>query len=491
MASASLRLLLASVAAISLASCESERRAKEISRRLGNEIDSRVEATRSAEAEGPTLRRADDPHLGVVGATAPPPARLPDRVESEGGFTLNTAIRLEPAAIAQRIQDATGIPVILDLAFGPTDAVEKRARPVRYRGPLSRFLDTACARWDASWEFSEGVIRISDMLTELYRVRASTAESDLDFQTSGNQGGTGSITTGIRVETAFWREIERALADLVSPGRFHLSPASGIVSITAPPSVHRRAAAFLEEANSVYDARIAIEVVAAFVDVTDADEFGLSLDFLRQVLGEDIVLGLGSTGASTAPVVAALRVRGDSAWSGSSGLVRALSRSDRVVDYRTASAITRHGSPVPINLARRRDIVRSIEVTVTEDKRTTSVESETIDTGLAMSAYPRLLEGKRIHLTLSLVASDLVELLPYDAGGDSGTIQLATIEERRLTHDLVIEQGETLLLAGYEQEKAGIRKKGVGAPELFALGGGSTADTRLHRLFLLVSARVL
>ena len=122
-------------------------------------------------------------------------------------------------------------------------------------------------------------------------------------------------------------------------------------------------------------------------------------------------------------------------------MLRALSRTNRVIDYRTANAITRHGSPVPIRLSRRMDIVRQVTVTVDGDSSTTAIESETLDTGLSISAHPRLVDPGKVHLTLSVAASDLVSLVPFQANEDN-QVQLATVDERRLTHDFVIRDDE-------------------------------------------------
>ena len=80
---------------------------------------------------------------------------------------------------------------------------------------------------------------------------------------------------------------------------------------------------------------------------------------------------------------------------GTTAMLRALSRTNRVIDYRTANAITRHGSPVPSRLSRRQDIVSRVTVTVTGEGSTTSVESETLDTGMSISVLPRLIEPAR------------------------------------------------------------------------------------------------
>ena len=489
---------LLAIAGLSLAGCGGVRRADSEAARLQNSAETRLASASDIGQADDLIRHANTPYLGEVRSRERPPPKLPAAVETEGGFSLRTGISLTPAEAARRIAQATKIPTVVlinPLMRVSSEAVAEQQAPIFYAGPLSGFLDQMCAYWDTAWEYDSGVIRIHNTVTTIYEIRASVATSEFSLQTTNTSPNTGSVSTDMRIQTSLWAEVRSALADQVQPGRFDMAPGTGLVSVTAPPSVHRKVDAYISRANRIFDSRILIDIVAAFIDVAGLDDYGISFELLRNASHGNSAITLGRPHLSTEGGFASFRVTNGASgragqYPGSQLLLHALSRSNRLVDYRTASAITRHGSPVPIRMARKQDIVRSVEIIATETSRTTSIESETLDTGLSLSAYPRILNQDRVHLTLALVASDLVNLTSFTTGGDS-SVQLATVDERRLTHDLVLLPGETLLLAGYEQEQAKVERTGVGSPNFPLLGGGGIGKTARTRLFLIVSARIL
>jgi len=465
---------------------------EELAREVGA-VAAPTEEERPAESR---VLLEEAPYLGTVqsedGRTVP----LPGRLERPDGFTLITAAPLPAPELAQRIAEIADIPVVLDMRLPDARArADANAAAIRYQGALSGFLDILSRQWDVEWTYLDGVISIADMIYRSYPVHASAALSSLSLRTADSNADTGSLSTGVQLETAAWQEIDANLASLVRPGRYSLSPGAGLVGVHAPPSVQAAVRSYLDKTNKIFGARIVIEVAAAFLDVTGLDDYSASLDFLSQALGDRAKLSLGRSGLVQNGIVARFQISeniGGSAarFAGTTAALQALSRTDRVIDYRTANAITRHGSPVPIRLSRRQDIVRRISVVTNGETSTTAIEPETIDTGLSITIHPRLVESGRVHLTLSLSASALVNLVPFRSSGDE-QVQLATVDERRLTHDLVIDEDELAVLAGYEQRRASQLHEGVGAPKNMLLGGSDREEAVNSRLFLFVTARRL
>ena len=490
-AKAAARSCAVPIAAALAAACDEAAPRSDSVAALQEMVANRTEAASQATSPGGRIIRESAPYLGKITALEEPEAQLPARLEGPSGFAWTTGAPIPPGEIAARVTRATGIPVVLDFGLPETRTrIIESAGAIRYRGPLSGFLDVLGSQWDTGWTYRNGVVRIVDRIFKAYPVRASVAQSSLSLETADSGTESGSLDTGVRLESAAWEEIETNLQGIVDRGSFSLSPSAGLVSVTAPPSVHEAVSEYLSRANEVFDTRISIEVAAAFLDVTDLDNYGLSLTFLASLLDEDVSMRLGRDSASQAPGIASVTILesatgGLARHVGTTAMLHALSRTNRIIDYRTANAITRHGSPVPIRLSRRRDIVRRVSVTVEGDTSTTAVESETLDTGLSISAHPRLVDPGKVHLTLSVSASDLVSLVPFQAG-ENNTVQLATVDERRLTHDFVIGSNELVILAGYEQRRAGRLGEGIGRPDFFLLGGSRTSDDLQSRLYLFV-----
>lgn len=460
-------------------------------------IDDRVtQELERADLDQRQLRTSDRPRLGDIEPPDSSPTPLPPRTETRTGITLAADSPISPEQIAARLFETTSVPVLIELRPEFLPLGQTAEVTLRYIGPLSGILDILASHWDADWAYDGEAIRISNEISRVYQVQASAASSQVSLETSDPDLDTGSLTTSLSVESAVWQEMADTLRGMVNPGTVQMAPTAGLATVMAPPRVHRRIEEFLDQANELFTARIAIEIVAAFLDVGDLDEFGLSGGFVSEVLGGDARIQIGSATAGTIPTIASITVPEDVAGSaarhaGSTAVLQALSRSNRVVDYRSANAVTRHGAPVPISLSRKQDIVSGISITEDDDgTSTSSVESETITTGLSITAFPRILERGRVHLTVSLVASNLVEINRHETTG-GGHIQLPTVEERRLTHDLVLKRDELVLLAGYEQEIASRTANGAGHANFFLLGGDRRSESARTRLILLVSARTL
>lgn len=461
-------------------------------------LEQRLDRNQAAAADPSRrqLRVSNRPRLGEIIKPDESPLPLPPRTETRTGVVIAADNPVLPEQVAARLRDATGIPVVINLRPEYLPLSLPVEVSLRYSGPLSSLLKSLASRWDAEWSYDGETVRITNAVSRVYQVQASAASSQISLETSDPDLDTGSQSTSLSVESAVWKEVADTLREMVDPGSVQLSPTAGLATVLAPPSVHRRVETFLAKANELFTVRIAIEIVAAFLDVGDVDEFELTGSFLSEVLGGDAQVQLGTGSGSSTPSIASIivpeNVTGDAArYAGSTAILHALSRKNRVVDYRSANAVTRHGAPVPISLSRKQDIVSGITVTEDDDgSSTSSIESETITTGLSITAFPRIVEHERVHLTVSLVASNLVQIDSHETS-DGGSIQLPTVEERRLTHDLVLDRDELVLLAGYEQELASRSASGAGHSDFFLLGGSRRRESTRTRLILLVSAKTL
>ena len=371
-----------------LASCSDPEHIGRISD-LTKKIEKRVEASEiSAIASPSELRISQTPYLGKVGSSHERASRLPAEFDREN-FTLLTDAPLEPEEVAQRISEATNVPVHLDLDPGYATSASLNGfggSVHRYAGSLSRFLDQLAVLWDAEWRHRSGIVLIRNAIPKAYQIEASAATSAVGFLTTDGSAESGQMSTEFSISSELWEEVNASLVELVNPGTMNISRSTGLVSVVAPPSVHQRVQDYVDRANSTFGARITLEIVAAFLNVDGLDSQGLSLNLLRKATDGDTSIEIGTDFSSATGSIASFRVLPDASggaaqYADARVLIQALSRSGRLVDVRTASAITRHGSPVPIRLARKRDIVRSIEVVATADIQTTSIESETLNTG--------------------------------------------------------------------------------------------------------------
>jgi hypothetical protein len=95
-----------------------------------------------------------------------------------------------------------------------------------------------------------------------------------------------------------------------------------------------------------------------------------------------------------------------------------------------------------------------------------------------------------VNVFLSFSANDLTDLQNFQIG-DTGTVELATIDNRTVWTEMPLKSGQTLVLAGTEQEKVSKTDQGIGDSWNFFLGGQRAGTVIKTRLVLLVTPTIM
>jgi Flp pilus assembly secretin CpaC len=179
-------------------------------------------------------------------------------------------------------------------------------------------------------------------------------------------------------------------------------------------------------------------------------------------------------------------------FAGSQIFLNAVSTSQRLADFRTATATGRNGVPMPITLTTNQDIVRSLTNAVGLQTGTTSVtaQTSTINYGFSLTALPRVIAPGVVNVFLSFSANDLTNLQNFQIGA-TGSVELATIDNRTVWTEMPLKSGQTLVLAGTEQEKVNRTDQGLGDSWNFLLGGQKVGGVVKTRLILLVTPTII
>ena len=89
-----------------------------------------------------------------------------------------------------------------------------------------------------------------------------------------------------------------------------------------------------------------------------------------------------------------------------------------------------------------------------------SITTDTIVTGFQMQLLPRVLNTKEILLRYSLNLSDLVALETFNATDSS--VQLPEVSRSKFEHQVMLKNGQTLVMSGFERQRTETDRKGVG-----------------------------
>ena len=424
---------------------------------------------------------------------------LPEAVEGVRGIALRIPGQSNVTTIAAAVTDATDIPMNIRTRYVLGNGTETTVvdvpistlMRVNYEGSLSAFLDRLAARMDVGWSYDGTIITIDRMIRSTWRVSLPLGATSFSRTTEGESGHT--LSTELNLDP--WADLQRRLAPLAPPpARVTLSPETGRVDAFGPPSIHHAIREVLDDVAQTAKTRIGLDVAVYFVDSDKADEFGVSTNLenvrVGELAGRDIttnisfqsaVGGLSSFLAGQAGGGIVLS-RGNSFFS-----FEALARNSAVVDYRLASSVAQSGVMTPIGLTEERSYIRSVTRERADDDNpgTVTYEIGEMETGLTLAALPRLVDDRQIQLSLTFSQRAFRGFDP-DVLTRTGTIQAPTIDNRRITNETVLSPGETLVLAGYEQDLAERGDSGAGFFRRIGLGGKTEAKRRKVRMVLMV-----
>lgn len=366
---------------------------------------------------------------------------------------------------------------------------------VSHIGKLSDFLDNVSLRFRIGWKYEDRKITFYKNLTNTYLVKVLPSTNSASIQIGGESDsgvGASSQASSSEYEIDLWSEISEALSTIVGDaGTFTASRSTGTVSVTAPPSVMKRVESYIQEQNQRFSQQVALNVQVFNVGLNDSDDISsnVSLDWVGGSLvdaGFDAVSSGGAGGAGLAWSI----LRPVKGFDNITGIVQALSTKGDVSVVTTANATTLNNVPTPIQVGNTRGYVASVESTTDADGNvSTSMETASITTGFNMQLIPRVMGNGIVALQYNISTSELIG--PEDgfevfSNGDS-TVQLPNMNNRAFTQQVMIPNGNTLVLAGFEQTKSSVNSSGTGFADNWLMGGSKSGSMRREVMVIMIT----
>jgi type IVB pilus formation R64 PilN family outer membrane protein len=385
--------------------------------------------------------------------------------------------------------------------------------PLNYTGPLSGLLDIVSAHFNVSWRYEGGKIVLDQVVTRSFDVPALSVAASLSFdlgtQSSNGQGSTGGTTsTGNSSATTksqidVFAELDAGLKEMVGDGTFSINKVTGVVTVTATPATTSRVAKFIEGVNERLSDQVAMSVKVYSVTLTDSEAFNLDIAGIFKKSGKyGINIGNAAATAGVVPAVGAAEGAGfgwallnpSSEWYGTNALVDALSTAGKVSEVRNLNQVTLNGIPVPIQVGELRDYVSKVEKTTSDTGESFSVETDNVSTGFSMQLAPRIQRDGDVILQYGL---NISELVGTDDGFDSYTtpdgqkLQLRRLKQRNFIQQARIPNGNTLVLAGFDQVKSKDNRRGAGNANFPLFGGGRDSSVEHEIIVIAITPTVL
>lgn len=407
-------------------------------------------------------------------------ARLPQRVQSANSVHLQSRDPMAIGDIAARLTEITRIPHTL--ALGPAGRVISesvtneaqagdidaeggvtlvgqartsttssnevdalRIRP-NLRGPLSSVLDEIAASFELDWSFSDGRVIFRDFVTRQYQVSALPIQA-----TTSTAMGSNGISSTTATATDVWTEITESLENIISEGStLSIGASTGTITITARIGDHARVADYIRATNERVGQQVAFDINVITVVLNENESFGLDLSAALSRSGIDLgVVGRPTTSEAVGSINIGI-TRSDVSVQ---AIARSLSSYGRVSVETRAGTTTANNRVAPIEVVDEVAYLREVRIEegVNDARDRITRSADTATTGFQMQLLPRIMNTRDIMVQYSVRISELNNLRTFGDGNEA--IQLPEISTTSFEQQAVLENGQTLIMAGFERRR--------------------------------------
>lgn len=447
-------------------------------------------------------------------------------------FQSRFAMAYEPRAtlrsIARTVSRATGLQVTFtqDAATSAATPIYNNSMKVEER--LIDVLDQATQLADLSWRYINGGVEIFDTETRTFHIAAVPGTSEFTAKlgakntggagTSANQASQISSDSGqsltIKNAIDFWKSVREEVQQQVGPrGKFVVSEASGIVTVTDSPRNLSRIEKYFKDMNSHRIRQVMVSVKLYSVTTNAKDNYSLDWSMIYKNLNQYAALGMRganyatqaafnpTTGQITLARAAATGSTGlnfmilddgtkRGGFYGSDVLLQAMSSQGAASLVTEAVAITTSGEPVPLNITKETSYLAAITTTaVSGGTSQSSLTPGVVTTGFSMNLLPKLMPNDGVSLQAAIDLSSLDRMAEITSSGQ--TIQIPEKSGRSFMQKVHLRSGQTLVIGGFQQTGNQFGTSGVGSVDMNPAGGSRTSDHTKTTLILTMTPIVV
>ncbi|MFA7588549.1 MAG: hypothetical protein WCY11_20575 [Novosphingobium sp.] len=456
-------------------------------------------------------------------------ALLPARLQTPNAVQLRSRDPMTLDEITTRLSEITGIPHIM--ALGPTgrlvsaqdsnvlsaseasatsgiqDGTDSGGRPqprngaaVRaqqaqqtqepgitmrpdLRGTLSDVLNQITSTFEVEWSYSDGRVLFRDYVTRKYQITALPATSGQSTSIGSN-----SITSSSTLNSDVWAEVRETLSGLVGDGSaVSIGSTTGLVTVTAKVSDQNRVEEYIEQLNGSVGQQISFDVQVLTVSLNDENEFGLDLG--AALAGSGGGLRIGSAPYSSGGSLGDYNIGVLSGDFSLGAVVNALSSQGAVSISTRAGATTSNNRAAPIEVVDETPYLS--EVTIEEDdngKDRILRSTDTVTTGFQMQLFPRIMNNRDIMVQYTVRLSELNGIRTFGDGNES--IQMPDVSTTSFEQQAVLENGQTLILAGFERERLS-RDRNGNITGLSGMGAAKADSQQRVATVMMITPRII
>lgn len=347
------------------------------------------------------------------------------------------------------------------------------ARRVRFEGSTEAFCRYLASLYGAEWRYdpaaksvifaAEGT-RTFTLLAAAgktaYKNQITNQSKDNDTSGGGAFGQTVNASD-ISSQTAqsnntdltldVWNEALTAIKALLSKtGTVTANMASGTVTVTDSAPVLRRVEGFVREFNRKLSRQVALEVRVWQLNIEDESDVGLNLQALFE--DQNLMLATGMTLAGMAKDTAgelSATITG-SKLKGSQATLKALSTYGKTSLVTSGSGVTMNNMPLPVQNTTKDTYLAGMSLNTSDYGQTSQITPGEVTTGFAMTVIPHILDRRTLILQYNASLTSLDAVREYS--NNTIKVEMPKVSTRAFSQRVTMRMGQTLVLAGFEQE---------------------------------------
>lgn len=361
--------------------------------------------------------------------------------------------------------DSSSLEALLDGDFSSSGGFYRIAYDGSLRGLLNLISSLSGYGWDFdpkqySITFSKmkirtftffappGTVSIENAVTNKSRDNTSSSSSINGTSTisSSDMVNQTSQSSKTSIELDVWSDIEDGLKQLISAnGSVSINQTAGSITVRDTAPRLEQIAQYISDANQRLGRQVALTVRGWSVQLANDVDAGLDLSILFE--NGSVVINGGSIPALTNSLSASIL---SGSMRSSTAVVQALRKWGTVSQLTNMSGIVMSNQPFQVHADKNTGYLAGMSNSTTDYGQTTELTAGEITSGFAMTITPTVLENRRVILQYNLNLSNLVALREFTTLG--ATIHLPEVDNLKFSQRSALRLGQTLVLAGYQQE---------------------------------------
>lgn len=363
----------------------------------------------------------------------------------------------------------------------------------QYEGKLSGFLDYLAFKFGIFWKYDQSRDTI-----EFFRMQSKTFHVDMLTDTIKTKSKVGNSSSGVNQSASLetekeaeyanpWASVIKTIRSIIGKtGEVDENQTLNLITVRTKPFLMRQVAQYLDEINRTARKKVVLRIDVYDVDQKNSSGYGLNWDAIYKATKGSIAwsnptLGSGVTGISNYASLAGNISSGP--WEGSKLIVKALQSIGKTTHVTGTTLYTVSGRPVPLQVSTTTAYVKKVDVVVTGSGLGANVQQSATpgeyNEGYEIKVLPIVVKGNEVLVDLTVNLTNLVRMdeakIPVQGSADPQVIKLPSIRNKTFIQSVPLKSGQTVMLAGFEDNKDNTQSDSVGPKSTWMLGGSQEA----------------